>query len=194
MTHEEVIQRAAKHMMYRAFFFVSDKDKERIAKTPKDFQRILDREREKRQLKNEKLLVEQLRSYVSKMLQDLFYDYNGAGYELRDDEKIYADFLNWLQTGERRNKPTNKSIVAAIKLLLNAGIEEIEAGETNINFLIRICEKYQLRYNEKVRQGFSGAISEKYYKEAERLLIPTFPHNVQERIIDYLRKNGVPKF
>lgn len=158
--------------------------KEWIASNPEDFQKILDREFAREQPKDKKTFIKKLQSLIIKMKNELELDYSALEHyyhDLENDKELYQNFLNWLDDKTNFRKITAPTIVAAIKLLLSAGVEEV-TDSSNKAFCQRICEKYRLHYSDKVRQGFSGAPTKAQYKSAMKLIVPTFPLDVRDKI------------
>ncbi len=107
------------------------------------------------------------------------------------NERLQNEALPPQQTETKT--PTAPAIALLCNLINDAGIIKRENDEIPEKYCKRICEKYSLKYTDRVRQNFNGNKSKKHYKELTELILPCIDKTTKDKIQKHLDSKNPPK-
>lgn len=89
--------------------------------------------------------------------------------------------------------PTAPAIALFCNLINEAEIIKKENNEIPEIYCKHICENYNLKYTDRVRQNFNGNKSKKHYKELTELILPCIDEKTKDKIQKHLDSKNPPK-
>lgn len=114
------------------------------------------------------------------------------------DEKIFIDeitpLLKALPPQQAETKEPSKNAIALFCSLINeAGIIKKEENEIPAIYCERVCEIFNLKYTDKVRQSYYGSKPKKNYKELTELILPRIDVSIKDKIQKQLDTKNLVK-
>jgi len=95
--------------------------------------------------------------------------------------------------GTNRSKLTAPIIACFCNLANASGLMPKGHTESNESYCKRVCASYNLQYTDRVRQGFSGANSNKSVTNVVMLILTTIQEEDRERVNNYLNNKNRSK-
>lgn len=89
--------------------------------------------------------------------------------------------------------PTAPAIALFCNLINEAEIIKKESDEIPEIYCKRICEKYNLKYTDRVRQNFNGNKSKRHYKGLTEIILPCIDETTKDKIQKHLDSKNLPK-
>lgn len=89
--------------------------------------------------------------------------------------------------------PTAPAIALFCNLINEAEIIKKESNEITEIYCKRICEKYNLKYTDRVRQNFNGKKYKRHNKELTEIILPCIDETTKDKIQKHLDSKNPPK-
>ncbi len=98
-----------------------------------------------------------------------------------------------LKDRDYKTEPNAPTIAMFCKLLNDAKVFELGENESTIAFCLRVCEEFDLRYRDKVRQGFYNSTNHENFRKISKLIFPFIDSDISNRITEYWNNNNPKK-
>ncbi len=109
-------------------------------------------------------------------------------YWLKDEFEIFKN-----QGNDKKVKSPTNNVIALFCHTLNAsGVLTIGPTEKQKEYCERVCQKFNLTYVDKVRQGYNSSNSRSNFNKIKELILPNIDQDVRDKITHFIDNKNKP--